>query len=875
MENREIKLAVNNLGISFKTANGKVQAVRNIDFNLYKGETLAIVGESGSGKSVTTKAILGILANNAIRENGEIIYDGMDLMKISEEDFCKIRGDRISMIFQDPLSSLNPIMRIGKQMTEAMIINGKINRRNCRKDFNSTLALLEKSMNFARGENDPAITAENKTLCYNFNKFEIKHLELENAYNAAHEACVEARDMADDILFHIEKNATDKLLHDIKEFVKLAEKSVSRYVVHDKAEELNAKLEELKVLTKVPFMTQVRNFVVPIFNRNATIIDNVDYAKVAENIKAVKAILAEAAEFVMPNFFAMGYYLTFADQPLPDMPVDELNVFMRKYLDDNFMLEFIKLAKMGIVYSCKQSAERKKQALEILEKEANAFTHELDRKEASAAVKALVAAVENGIDRLETVKDNVAYTFKSSIKAAVKSYFDGIKRNAKEEKRFAKQSASYNKKVEKGKTPDWKIADKNLVDLAEVREDIIALIKRVKARFETNIAGVDAVDFDERAVGMIDYLKAKASGVAHKVTHAMAKARSLKLMEEVGIPEPRRRYRQYPFEFSGGMRQRIVIAIALSADPDILICDEPTTALDVTIQSQILELINKVKVERQLSVIFITHDLGVVANMADRVAVMYAGKIVEIGTSEDIFYSPAHPYTWALLSSMPDLDTKEKLEAIPGTPPNMIYPPKGDAFAERNKFAMKIDFEEQPPMFKISDTHYAATWLLHPSAPKVDPPKVVVDRIARMKAKANGKPANQGANEVNEAEVSEVVESHADEVKAAGVDAAPDSEMIENVKAGLEDDARNGSTVTTEEMLATTDGVAAKPKKPAAKKTSSAKSTTAKKTSSTKSTTAKKTSSTKSTAAKKPAAAKKTAAKGSADKSADKDGGNK
>ena len=189
------------------------------------------------------------------------------------------------------------------------------------------------------------------------------------------------------------------------------------------------------------------------------------------------------------------------------------------------------------------------------------------------------------------------------------------------------------------------------------------------------------------------------------------------------------------------MRQRIVIAIALSANPDILICDEPTTALDVTIQSQILELINKIKKERNLSVIFITHDLGVVANMADRIAVMYAGKIVEYGTSEDIFYDPRHPYTWALLSSMPDLETKEKLDAIPGTPPNMIYPPKGDAFAERNKYAMAIDFEQQPPLFKVNDTHFAATWLLHEYAPKVNPPKIITDRIKRMKkeAESNGK----------------------------------------------------------------------------------------------------------------------------------------
>ena len=204
-------------------------------------------------------------------------------------------------------------------------------------------------------------------------------------------------------------------------------------------------------------------------------------------------------------------------------------------------------------------------------------------------------------------------------------------------------------------------------------------------------------------------------------------------MEEVGITDARRRFRQYPFEFSGGMRQRIVIAIALAANPDILICDEPTTALDVTIQAQILELINKLKEERNLSIIFITHDLGVVANMADKIAVMYAGKIVEYGTADDVFYNPSHPYTWALLASMPDLDTKDKLDAIPGTPPNMIFPPKGDAFAERNKYAMAIDFEEQPPMFKISDTHWAATWLLHPDAPKVAPPKLVTDRIERMK----------------------------------------------------------------------------------------------------------------------------------------------
>ncbi len=212
-----------------------------------------------------------------------------------------------------------------------------------------------------------------------------------------------------------------------------------------------------------------------------------------------------------------------------------------------------------------------------------------------------------------------------------------------------------------------------------------------------------------------------------------AKKRAIDLMRAVGIPEPELRFNQYPFQFSGGMRQRIVIAIALAGDPEILICDEPTTALDVTVQAKILELINEIKRERNLSVIFITHDLGVVANMADRVNVMYAGKIVETGTSEEVFFEPAHPYTWALLASMPDLQTKERLQAIPGVPPNMIYPPKGDAFAVRNKYAMKIDYEMEPPFFKITDTHYAATWLLHPTAPKVELPETLRARIDRMK----------------------------------------------------------------------------------------------------------------------------------------------
>ena len=317
-------------------------------------------------------------------------------------------------------------------------------------------------------------------------------------------------------------------------------------------------------------------------------------------------------------------------------------------------------------------------------------------------------------------------------------YFAGVKNNPREQARFDKQTARYEQLKAAGKEPDWKVVPAALTDLGLVTGTLVSVINRLKTSMENDIAAAASFDSRTAAIAFIDDQKEKASAAVYKMTRRMAKVKALKLLKEVGIPEPSIRYKQYPFEFSGGMRQRIVIAIALAANPDILICDEPTTALDVTIQAQILELINKLKEERHLSVIFITHDLGVVANMADRIAVMYAGKIVEYGTADDVFYSPAHPYTWALLSSMPDLDTKEKLEAIPGTPPNMIYPPKGDAFAARNKYAMEIDFEEQPPMFRISETHWAATWLLHPDAPKVDPPKIVTDRIKRMKEAADG-----------------------------------------------------------------------------------------------------------------------------------------
>ena len=714
----EKKLSVNNLVISFRTPAGKVQAVRNISFDLNKGETLAIVGESGSGKSVTSKAILGILAGNSIVESGSIIYDGMDLLRISEDEFYHVRGDKIAMIFQDPLSSLNPIMRIGKQLTEAMLLKGKARQKSCRSAFNDTLALLADAMVEAEAAGDAVKAEELRQMCKNFDKFEFKHIELEQAYNEAHEAALEAHDEIKDVLFYIEKNAFEDEKYTLKEVTRLAGDSFNDWVVNgEEASELKRLIGELNSVS-------------------GSEIKSKSYVEVPRVLKEMDKILEAAVKKDEPDFFSMGYYITFANEPLPQKSVKELNDFLRKYADDNFINKFRECAAGALEYNAKKYNELKKEALKVVAEQKSVFeADKLDKKVCLDAAAIMAKAIDASIDKLEIHKDSVAYTFGSTLKILINSYFTGINKNVTAAKKHAKQSAKYDKLVAKGKTPSWKVAPSTAVDLDLVQENIVDLIERLENHYKEVLEAADSRNYQSETSELIKFFKNNASGVVMKVTKSMAKYKALKLMEEVGIPDVRKRYRQYPFEFSGGMRQRIVIAIALAADPDILICDEPTTALDVTIQAQILELINKIKKDRNLSIIFITHDLGVVANMADRIAVMYAGKIVETGTCQDVFYAPAHPYTWALLSAMPDVDTNEKLEAIPGTPPNMIYPPVGDAFADRNKYALQIDFEMQPPMFKISDTHYAATWLLHPDAPKVELPKIITERIARMKSK--------------------------------------------------------------------------------------------------------------------------------------------
>ncbi len=708
------KLEVKNLQISFRTQGGILKAVRNISFDLYKGETLAIVGESGSGKSVTSKAIMGILAGNSIVEGGEILYDGQDLLKISEEDFHKLRGDKVAMIFQDPMSSLNPIMRVGQQLTEAMILKAKTGKRNARNEFNGMLKRLGENVNAANRELGVDQTAQVAEKLKKFDTFCIAATKIEGEFNEAYTNALQLEMDIENAILMLRKQKKFDIAAELKRLKKLYSQSINPFVIaKDEAADAHAaKLAGLASAGK-----------------------NVDRNGALAALEELHQVVKAALKKEQPNFFTLGYYrMAKPGEDLTKLPVAEMNKLTRKFLDEDFLFDFIAMAEKGVTYSHNQAIAKKKEALPEL-KEALEYFHgsTIEEGKAHSYLKSLTAKVGAGVDRLSVRKESIEYVFHSALETAIQDYFDGIKRNPIEEKIYLKNKAKFDAILAKGQQPDWVLLPQVVIDLDLKKANICKVIENLYNHYNDVIANTVRFNANAGVIDIIDFLKDQASKLVVKMNKRIAKAKAIKLLEEVGIPEPSTRFNQYPFEFSGGMRQRIVIAIALSANPDILICDEPTTALDVTIQAQILELINVIKKERNLSVIFITHNMGVVANMADRIAVMYAGKIVEHGTAEEIFYEPAHPYTWALLSSMPDLHTTEKLESIPGTPPNMIYPPKGDAFAPRNKYALEIDFEMEPPLFEVTPTHYAATWLLHPNAPKVEMPQLIKTRIERLK----------------------------------------------------------------------------------------------------------------------------------------------
>ena len=636
-------LQVKDLVVSFKTDRGIVHAVRGVSFDLYKGETLCIVGESGSGKSVTNKAIIGISAANAIIEQGSIMYEGEDLVRVSEEEFHRIRGHKIGMIFQDPLSALNPVMKVGKQIIEATMINRNI---------------LKKHYNELISKEHIKFNNEITNLLYDQDKIEKEVIKIENllkSYKKASSALEKCQN--EDKKGELEDTKA-KVLEDVKNLI-----NDTKVFINTEVERLNERVGH--------------------YERK--------WAKKDEFTDLKK----EIAEVELATTTALrDLYLTHHNEA---DKIDSENVEFLTFRI-NFLKEYEKLLKTNH----KKLHPLLKKDLNVRKKEAKvenkAYADEL-KKEYETKLTSLDEELKAAEEKISIFENSLSEEDRNHIHDILLS---NKKKNIKRQKLELKNREVNVSKTHKDTSLELeKLPFDELQKLYDDIETIKARINEEKRRYINQT----------------------------KITKAEAKRMALEVMKEVGIPLPERRFKQYPFEFSGGMRQRIVIAIALTANPEILICDEPTTALDVTIQAQILELINKLKRERHLSCIFITHDLGVVANMADRVAVMYAGKIVEYGLSNEVFFDPRHPYTWALLSSVPDVDSKEKLEAIPGTPPDMLFPPEGDAFALRSKYAMAIDFKYQPPYFKVTDTHYAATWLLYPGAPKVEMPKIVKTRI--------------------------------------------------------------------------------------------------------------------------------------------------
>jgi oligopeptide/dipeptide ABC transporter ATP-binding protein len=718
------KLEVKNLQISFRTNNGAVRAVRDISFRLNEGETLAIVGESGSGKSVTARAIMGILAGNAMVDNGEIIYDGQDLLKISEDDFHTLRGHKLAMIFQDPLSALNPIMRVGKQLTEAMILNNKERRRDGKRRFKRMVALLEKNAIAAYAAEGLDRKDATREKIGRFKKYVEHGVRLQNVYNAAREALIESSDLAHEVRLEIKRNSERTAREALGRLGKALKTGYHHYLIAQSEAEYQAGVGRIAA--------RAAGFKLR------------DAEPVLQLLEQLEGKINAALDTPEPAFYALAFGLE-NGAPLPQgRDILSINQEANDRLQRDFLDDFLVDVQHALTYSHEQSLAQKAAALQVLKDALPVFEKDpLVESECRAAFTKTAAAVDQAIDPMRLNKDNLSYVFRTSMKTNIDRYFRGLTSNPREEARFLRDTQKREKLLKRNKMVS-SVVPKNLIDLATARANLGRDVRALIDQYQETSASSVAPTVDD-AQALVNYLMDRASEYGYKLTMAMAKHRSIELMDEVGIPEPHKRFKQYPFEFSGGMRQRVVIAIALSANPDILICDEPTTALDVTIQAQILELINNLKKQRNLSVIFITHDLGVVANMADSIAVMYAGKIVEHGTADDVFYNPQHPYTWALLSSVPDLETREKLDAIPGTPPNMIIPPKGDAFAARNHYALEIDFEEQPPMFRVSDTHYAATWLLHPEAPKVEPPAIVRERIARMQQRAKANVQEGGA----------------------------------------------------------------------------------------------------------------------------------
>ena len=506
-------LEVKRLKVAFRTTNGTLKAVRDISFDLERGKTLAIVGESGSGKSVTSKAIIGILAGNAIVEGGEILYDGKDLLRVPEDVMHKLRGDKISMIFQDPLSSLNPIVKIGKQITEAMLLKNKSNRREARKDFNDMLRLLKTHMLAASDEKDAARINE---MCATFDKFSIQATKLEQAYNAAHSEATELISNLEDLLFKASKKQNIDYKARLNELAQKLPRIENPYFTYHYQAQLQSTRANLLSAAKAD-----------------------GEARPAAAVKAMEELRALLQQIVAqnrPDFFRIGFYLyKNPNADLSEQPIDKLNEETLKFLDEHFMLEFVSMEEKGVAHSYSTALEAKKQVLAELKKAHDFYLGDFDKASAKQLCKQLTAKIAPSIDRLEVIKDSAAYAFGTSLDHAIDQYFYHMRNNPREEARFARQTRRRESLIARGKTVEWKVIPKNVYDLSDLKGNILTVIDRLIERYEAYVANSAHVDFHARGIALVDFFKEKASQAVYRITKSMAKERAIHLMEEVGL----------------------------------------------------------------------------------------------------------------------------------------------------------------------------------------------------------------------------------------------------------------------------------------------------------------------------------------------------
>ncbi len=703
MNKEKVLLSINNLEVKFNVRGRQLTAIRDVSFDIYEDESIAIVGESGSGKSVLTKTFTGMLESNGVITQGNIIFqdDQLSSLKIKLNKIDLIRYRKL-VAFLDKnakyiggkeiylkIQALKEQFEQSKQLTAEELehykrkIDDLLYQRV--EYYNKKIVAVNKSkkQQYAEDVNnlDKQINNLNKRLLKESDK---EKIEQEIA------SLVEQKEA---ILVKME---TASVENEKKHYTQLI-KNLDNQIKQIKKEEKIAKKQRLQSVKKNKEVVQEYQKTIKELQR--------DYQKAVDEYVVEESVLRKNKELAKEILLSIRRY-SFLTQffYLHSLKDRFQNAFKRNLtFDDKTLEKLYELITFRVLFKGVE----------------NEYFTELDsntQKQLSRKNYQLLKVAHHK----KYYDDIQAY---AKQKGANEKFIQVVIQNLLEKNQFEQigqvledtyeQLVMRENSILKGYT---------ILDLTKIKTDAEwqkIRGSRIAMVFQDPMTSLNPIVTIGKQITEV-IIKHQDCSMAE------AEKRAIELMNRVGIPDAEKRFKEYPFQYSGGMRQRIVIAIALACQPKVLICDEPTTALDVTIQAQIIELIKDLQKEFKFTTIYITHDLGVVASVADRVAVLYAGQIVEAGLVNEIFYDPKHPYTWALLSSLPQLAVKgQELFSIQGTPPSLYNKIKGDAFAERNPYCLAVDLEFEPPCFYVSETHFAKTWLLDPRAPKVSKPSLI------------------------------------------------------------------------------------------------------------------------------------------------------